>query len=87
MRFSGVYVNKLSYGFEIHQRAYIDRLKSLPRNADFVQLRRARAQLSWLVHSRPDTCIIAGKLARVTETTFERKYINMFNNTIDYLWE
>ncbi len=28
MRFSGVYVDKTNEGFEIHQRAYIDRLQS-----------------------------------------------------------
>ncbi len=85
MRFSGVYVNKLNDGFEIQQRAYIDRLKRLPRDADFVQLRRARDDLSWLVHSRPDICVIASKLAQVTETTFERKHISMFSNAIGYL--
>ncbi len=82
-----MYVNKLSDGFEIHQRAYIDRLKRLPPDADFAQLRRARAQLSWLAQSRPDFCVIASKLAEVTETTFKRKHINIFNNAIDYLFE
>ena len=37
-------------GFEIYQLAYIERLKKLPRDADFVQHRRALAQLSWLIH-------------------------------------
>ncbi len=72
MRFADVYVNKLNHGFEIHQRAYIDRLKRLPRDSDFIQLRRARAQLSWLVQSRPEICVIVSKLAQVTETTFQR---------------
>ncbi len=85
MRFPGVYVNKLSDGFEIHQRAYIDRLKKLPRDAEFVQLRRARAQLSWLIYSRPDVCVIAKKLAKFTETTFKCKHINMFNKAVEYL--
>ncbi len=87
MRFSGVYVDKLRDGFEIHQRAYIDRLEKLPRDADFTQLPKSRAQLSWLVHSRPDICVTASKLAQVTEKTFERKHVNMFNTAVNYLVE
>ncbi len=45
LRFSGVYVDKLRDSFEIYQRAYIDRLNKLPRDADFNQLRNSRAQL------------------------------------------
>ena len=71
MRFSGVYIDKLDDGFEIHQRAYMDRLKKLSRYADFTQLHKSRAQLSWLVHSRPDICVTASKLAQMTEKTFE----------------
>ncbi len=36
MRVSGVYVNECDNGFEILQRAYIERLDSIPLNADFV---------------------------------------------------
>ena len=85
--FRSTIFKKTSNQFEFYQRACIDRLKKLPCDADFLQLRRSRAQLSWLVHSRPDICVIASKLAQVTESTLERKHINMFNNAIDYLLE
>ncbi len=86
-RFSGVYFDKLRECFEIHQRAYVDRLKNLPRDADFTQLRKSRAELSWLVHSRSDICVTASKLALVTEKTFERNHLNMFNTAANYLVE
>ncbi len=63
MRSSDLDVKNLSDGFEIHQCAYIDRLKKLPRDVDFVQTRRSRSLLSWLVQSRADTCVIASKHA------------------------
>ncbi len=87
MRFSGVYIDKIHDGYEIHQWAYIDRLKKLLRDAAFTRLRRSRAQLSWLVHSRPDICVTASKLAQVTEKTFERKHVNRFNTAVTYLVE
>ncbi len=36
---SGVYVDKCDNGFEIHQRAYIERLEPIPLDAGYMQLR------------------------------------------------
>ena len=44
-RFSGVYVDKIRDSFEIHERAYIDRLNKPPRDAGLNQLRNSRAHL------------------------------------------
>ncbi len=87
MRFSAIYIDKQSNGYEIHKRAYIDRLKKLSRDANFIHLRRSRAQLSWLVHSRPNISVTESKLAQVTEDTFEHNHVNMFNNAVHYLLE
>ena len=59
---------------------YIDRLEQLPRDADFTLLRRGRAKLSWLVHTRPDICIVASKLAQVTKETFDRSHVKELNS-------
>ncbi len=67
MRFSGVYIDLSDSGFNIHQRPYIDRLKPLQSDANFALLRQYRSQLLWIIHSRPDVCVVASKLAQVTE--------------------
>ena len=65
MRFSAVYIDRSDNGFNIHQGLYIDRLKPLRSDANFVLLLQYRAQLSWLIDSRPDVCVVASKLAEV----------------------
>ncbi len=81
MRFSGIYVDKCDNGFEIHQRAYIERLESIPWDAEYVHLRRARAKPSWLAHSRPDICAELSKLAQVTAESFGRSHVKTRNCT------
>ncbi len=39
------------------------------------------------MHSIPNICVINSKLAQVTEATFERKHVNMFDNMVNYLME
>ena len=85
MRFSGVYVDKCDNGFEINQRAYIERLEPISLDADYVQLRLARAKLSWLAHSRPDICALLSKLVQVTEKSFHKTHVKTFNSTVKYL--
>ena len=85
MRFSGVYIDRSDNGFDIHQRPYIDHLKPLPSDESFVLLRQYRAQLSWLIHSRPDVCMVSSKLAQVTETSFNISHVEQCNTTIRYL--
>ena len=63
MRFSGVYIDRSYNGFNSPRRPHIDRLKPLPSDVNFVLLRQYRAQLSWLIHSHPDACVVGSKLA------------------------
>ncbi len=85
MRFSGVHIDKHEDGFEIYQRAYIERVEELHQDSDFVHFRRARAKLSWLVHTRPDICVVTSKLAQVTAETFEGMHVNQYNSAVRYL--
>ena len=85
MRFSGVYIDRSHNGFNIHQRPYIDRLKPLTSDTNFVLLQQYRAQLSWLIHSSPDVCVVASKLAQVTEKSFNISHVKQYNSTVRYL--
>ncbi len=81
-RFSGVYIDRSDNGFYIHQRTYIDLLKPLPSNSDVLLLRQYHAQLSWLIHSRPDVCEAASKLAQFTEKSFNMSLVKQYNTTV-----
>ncbi len=73
---------------EVMDLKFIDGLKLIAlRNANFFQLKRARSKLSWLIRSSSDISVIAKKLAQLTETKFEIKYINMFSKAVEYLIE
>jgi len=85
IRFAGTYIDKHENGYKVHQRQYVERLTEISKNADFAELRRARAQLSWLVHSRPDICVVANKLAQVTEKLFSEKHVKLYNSSVKYL--
>ncbi len=85
MRFFGVYIEKHEDGFEIHQRAYIERQEELPQDSDFVQFRRARAKLSWLVYNRPDICVVTSKLAQMPAETFEDMHVKQYKSAVRYL--
>ncbi len=85
MRFASVCIVRSDNGFNVHQRPYIDRLKPLSSDASFVLLRQYRAQLSWLIHSRPDVCVGASKQAQVTENSFNISHVEKYNTTIRYL--
>eukprot|EP00171_Calliarthron_tuberculosum_P022791 IDg22791t1 len=84
-RFAGVYIEKLAKGFKMHQQSYIDRIKPLPPDSDFKSLRAARAQLAWLIHTRPDICACANILAQVTADTLNREHIKKFNRAVRHL--
>jgi len=85
MRFSVVYIDISGTGFSIHQRPYIYRLKQLPSDTNFVLLRQYRAQLSWLIHCSPDVCVVASKLAQVTEKLFNISIVKQYNTTVRYI--
>ncbi len=85
LRFSDFYIERSDNGFNFHQRPYIDRLKPLPSDANFVLLRQYRAQLSWLIHSRSDVSVVATKLAQVTEKSFNISHVKQYNTTMRYL--
>ncbi len=85
MCFSGVYIDRSDNGFNIHQPPYIDLLKLLPSEANSVLLQQYRAQLSWLIYSRPDVSVVASKLLQVTEKSFNISRVKQYNTTVRYL--
>lgn len=62
-RFAGVYIQSRKDGYLVHQQNYVDRLEPLSFNETFEEFRSARAQLTWLIHTRPDVCVNANVLA------------------------
>lgn len=82
IRFAGVYIETLENGFRLHQKSYIERLQLLNSNASFEDLRRARAKLSWLIHTRPEVCVAASMLAQVTSSTFDNRHIKIHNKIV-----
>ena len=85
MRFSDFYSDRSDNGFNILQRPYIDRLKPLSSDASFLLLRQYCVQSSWLIHSRPDVCVVASKLAQVTDNSFNISHVKQDNTTVRYL--
>lgn len=84
-RFAGVYIETLKNDFKLQQLSYLNRLNPLPEEFEFAKFRSARYQLAWTVHSRPDVCIAANFLTQITEKLFDKKHIQLFNNTFYYL--
>ena len=85
IRFAGVYIESKEDRFHIHQSSYINRIELLESDATFETLQSARAQLTWLVHTRPDICASENILAHVTKNSFIPKLIKEFNKIVKYL--
>ena len=85
IRFHGAYIDRHADGSHIHQRAYINRLEQLPRDADFTLFGQVRAKPFCLVHTRPEICIVSNKLAQLTEETFDRSHVKEFNSAVRHL--
>ena len=84
-RFAGVYIETLQDGFKLHQKEYIKRLKNLSTSCSFKEFRSARAQTTWMIHTRPDICCTLNMLAQVTEAKFNKKHVRLLNRTIKNL--
>lgn len=69
-RFSGVSIDAQENGYWVHQDSYAERPKEQQSNANFEELRSARAQLTWLTHTRPYICFFANMLAQETAVLF-----------------
>ncbi len=85
MRFSDIYIDLSDNGFNIHEHPYIDRLNPFPSGTNFVLLRLYRAQLSWLLHSRPDVCVVATKFTQVSVKSFYISHVKQYNATVHNL--
>ena len=85
LRLAGIYIDKRTNCFAIHQRPYLERINLLPSDENFISFRRARSQLLWLTLSRSDVCVDANKLAQVTEKTFSSTQVKQFNNALKRL--
>ncbi len=54
-------------------------------DANFELLRQYCAQLSWLINSRTDLCVVASKLAQAAVTSFNISHLEQYNTTIRFL--
>ncbi len=85
MRFAGTYIESQNDRAHIHQKSYIERLITLELDADYFSLRSVRAQLTWMIHTRPEICVGVNKLSQITEETFSLDSIKEYNKVVKYL--
>ena len=81
-RFAGVYIETKQNGFVVNQKSYSERLSRLNADCIFADFRSARAQLAWLIHTRPSIACDISMAAQVTESSFVEKHINALNKVI-----
>lgn len=81
-RFASVYIDTTEDGFHVHQTSYAEGLKPLPEDCTFRDFRSCRAQLAWLIHTRPDISYEVSMAAQVTEKTFDIKHVAAINKVI-----
>lgn len=84
-RFAGVYIEKLSDGHLIHQKDYINRLQNISDDSTFPQFRSARARLAWIQYTRPEISARVNFLSQTTESTFNSKKVQIYNDTVNEL--
>lgn len=77
-----MYSDKCKDGFTVHQKSYAERLQLLLENCNHKAFRSCRAQLAWLIHSRPDIACDFGMAAQVTENNFKQQHVIAINKVI-----
>lgn len=81
-RFAGACIESKSGNNLVHQKSYSQRLEPLGLNTSFEEFCSERAQLTWMIHARPDIRASANKLAQVTAESLEVKHVCKFKETV-----
>lgn len=85
IRFAGVYISRIESTIALDQAEYVSKLKLLPERCSFVEFRKLRAQLAWVMHTRPDICFNVSTSAQITEASFRPDHIDRMNKTVRHL--
>jgi hypothetical protein len=70
LTFAGINISETDEGYQIAQDSYRQKLRPLLLSASFADFRCRRAQLAWMVLSRPDVCVDVSTAAQVTKDSF-----------------
>jgi Reverse transcriptase (RNA-dependent DNA polymerase) len=82
LRFAGIDIDNSEDGYYLSQKSFVRKLKKLNLDCTFDEFRSARAQLAWIVHTRPDVCVDVSMAAQVVEKGFCLKDVAMLNAAI-----
>lgn len=85
IRFAGVYVSRMGSNIVLDQAEYVSKLNLLPDTCTFAEFRKLRAQLAWVMHTRPDICFNVSTSAQVTEERFRSDHIKKMNTVVRHL--
>lgn len=81
--FFGVHAHTTADGsFEMYHSHYCESMSMLKLSLDTDYLRRARALLVWLTHTKPELACLTKKSAQITEGTLPVKLIKALNKGI-----
>ena len=88
VQFAGVEIESKGEENKIHQKLYISKLIQLMANEDFAAFRSLRAQLAWVLQTRPDIACAVALLTQVTEARFHtdaKKYVTDVDTVVKHL--
>ncbi len=80
-----VYIDRSDSNFNVTSRLKIHRLKPILSNENFVLLLQYCDQLSYCIHCCHGVCVVANKLARVTQKSFHMAYFERYSTILAYL--
>jgi Reverse transcriptase (RNA-dependent DNA polymerase) len=83
--FTGVEADTTNDRRKLSQHHYIAREKNVDKNASFQQFRSLRAQLAWLVNTRPEIAFLVSRCTQVTEQLYEQHHLKTINNIMEYV--
>jgi hypothetical protein len=87
-QFAGIEIGTLSDGFEIHQKQFISKIKSMAKDGLFSDFRSLRARLAWATLSRSDIACAVAQSAQVNEDAFKdnfKTHIKRLNAVVNHL--
>ena len=85
LAFAGVDIIPKTDGFEISQDKHIEKITILPTDCSFSDFRSKRAQLAWIVHTRPEISFCVSTSAQVTESTMTPEHVKRLNKAIKHV--
>jgi hypothetical protein len=86
-QFAGLDVDKSTPTRTLSQASYIKTIDNLSTTTDFDDFKSKRAQLQWIVSTRPDISFAASAAMRVTADIHSSADIKMMNETLGHLRE